>query len=134
MAKPKPARRARDEDETPAPLEAGLRVPGTAPPPHEDEGADEYLLLKVVEANGEHLRTMRWGLGGGLFLLLVGVAFGPLLAASFGPLAAGLALFLVAGAFLGAGLHGLARQLELLRRAVAATDHFVFGPPEDPEG
>jgi hypothetical protein len=31
------------------------------------------------------------------------------------------------------GLQALSRQLDLLRRAVAATDHYLFGPPEEPE-
>lgn len=99
----------------------------------EDEAADEYLLLKIVEANDEHLRTMRWGLGLGMLALLAYVSFGSLLQAQVGPFAAGLLVFGVAGILLGAGLHALARQLDLLRRAVAATDHFVFGPAEGPE-
>lgn len=134
MAEPKHARRARDPDE-PEPLEAGLR--GSTYDRVEDLDAepDEYLLLKVVEANGEQHRTMRWGLGLGVFVLLSWAAFGPALAAAtgLGPFVAGLVVFLVAGALLGAGLHALQRQLELLRRAVAATDHFVFGPPEQPK-
>jgi hypothetical protein len=135
MGEPKPKRSPRGEDE-PEPLEAGLRGPSWEKVEREEDlPPDEYLLLKVVEANGEHLRTMRWGLGLGTFVLLVWVAFGPLLAAALGlgAFGGGLAVFLLAGVLLAAGLHALQRQLELLRRAVAATDHYVFGPPHHHE-
>lgn len=133
MAEPKHARRGREREEEPEPLEAGLRGPVEEPPAREEDlPPDEYFLLKVVEANGEHLRTMRWGLGLGTFLLVLHAGFGWALAQQLGPFLPGLVVFLVAGALLGAGLHALGRQLELLRRAVAATDHFLFGPPEEP--
>lgn len=124
----------RDEDE-PAPLEAGLQGPMyDTVEREEDLPSDEYFLQKVVEANGEHHRTMRWGLGLGTLVLLLYVGFGEALRGPLGPWGAGLAVFLVAGALLGAGLHALQRQLELLRRGMAATDHFVFGPaPEEKE-
>jgi hypothetical protein len=125
---PEPKHKRSDEPEPP---EAGLQGPIYDGPVDDAEmGADEYLLLKVVQANGEHLRTMRWGLGLGTLLLLFQASFGGLLAANVGPLVAGLVVFAPAGLLLGAGLHALSRQLELLRRAVAATDHFVFGPGE----
>jgi hypothetical protein len=100
-----------------------------------DEAADEYLLLKVVEANGEHLKTMRWGLGLGVVVLLLYVCFGSWLNGALGAFAAGLLVFALSGSLLAAGLHALGRQLDLLRRAVAATDHFVFGPapPQEPD-
>ena len=117
--------KARDDE--PEPLEAGLKVPGPSLAPEGDDfDVDEYLLLKVVEANGEHLRTMRGSLALGFVLLVMQ----PLVAFQLGPVAA-LAMNLVALLFLAIGLHALARQLELLRRAVAATDHFVFGETSD---
>jgi hypothetical protein len=131
MAKPKPPRRAREDDE-PQPLEAGLRTPASEPS-HDhahDDDVDEYLLQKVVEANGEHLRTMRWGLGLGTLMLLLDVGF---VGSQFGSAAVAIVALGVAGPLLGIGLHALARQLELLRRAVAATDHFVFGPADEQE-
>lgn len=122
-----PPKRARDpEDGEPEPLEAGLRLPTHERVEDLDAEPDEYLLLKVVEANGEHHRTMRWGLGLGTLVLLAHATVGPSLYGT--GLAPAVAVFVVAGALLGAGLHALQRQLELLRRAVAATDHFVFGP------
>lgn len=120
MAQPKHKPR---DDAPPEPLEAGLKGPDYSTASGvEDLGADEYLLLKVVEANAEHLRTMRWTLGIGVLLLLLD----PLLYALYGVVAA-LLWNLAAGALLAVGLQALARQLELLRRAAAATDHFVFG-------
>lgn len=127
MAEPKHARKPRDEAHE-EPLEAGLRMPTYERVEDLDAEPDEYLLLKVVEANGAHHKTMRVGLGLGAFLLLVHATFGPAIYGP-GPLPA-LAIFLLAGGLLGIGLHALQRQLELLRRSVAATDHFVFGPPE----
>lgn len=124
----------RREDEPP-PLEAGLQPLHEAPLEREEDlPPDEYFLLKVVEANAEHLRTMRWGLGLGLFLVLAYVGFGELLRAQLGPLLPGLVLFLLAGPLLAMGLQALGRQLDLLRRCVAATDHFVFGPAEGQRG
>jgi hypothetical protein len=115
MAKHKP----RDE---PPPLEAGLKGPDYGAPVEVGEEPDDYLLLKVVEANGEHLKTMRWCLALGILFLLPG----PLLGPYFGTGAA-LMMNLLAGLFFAIGFHALARQLELLRRAVAATDYYVFG-------
>lgn len=130
MTEPKHRGGARGE---PEPLEAGLVGPAAGSPAPEEEGPDEYLLLKVVEANGEHLRTMRWGLGLGTLALVLYVAFGHLLQAQIGPFLAGLAVLALAGGLLGVGLQALGRQLELLRRAVAATDRFLFGPPGESE-
>ena len=127
MAEPK--HRGKREEE-PEPLEAGLRSPYDSVQREEDLPPDEYLLQKVVVANGEHLRTMRVGLGLGVLVLLLHVTVGRFF---YGGPVADLTVFLVAGGLLGAGLHALHRQLELLRRAVAAPDHFVFGPPESEE-
>lgn len=131
MADPKSKRRGRDPEE-PEPLEAGLQGPTYDRVEDLDAEPDEYLLQKVVEANSQHHRTMRWGLGLGTLVLLAWATFLPQVVGN--TLGVTLAVFLVAGALLGAGLHALQRQLELLRRAVAATDHFVFGPQDGHEG
>jgi hypothetical protein len=68
-----------------------------------------------------------------MLVVLFYLTFGFLLANAVGPVFAAIVVFTVAGALLGAGLHALARQLELLRRAVAGCDHFIFGPPEEPK-
>jgi hypothetical protein len=117
----------KDRDEPP-PLEAGLKGPDDGPPLEPGEEPDDYLLLKVVEANGEHLTTMRWCLGLGVVALVAVPAVTALAGLGVGIMAS-----LVAGLFFAIGFHALARQLELLRRAVAATDHFVFGEPGEHE-
>lgn len=131
MAEPKHGRKPRpaEDEDAPEPLEAGLRGPSYERVEDLDAEPDEYLLMKVVEANGSHHRTMRVGLGLGTLALVGHVTVGPYLYGdAIGP---NLAAFVVIGGLLGAGLHALQRQLELLRRAVAATDHFVFGPPQE---
>ncbi|MCA1813320.1 MAG: hypothetical protein LC624_05140 [Halobacteriales archaeon] len=119
------AKKARDE---PPPLEAGLKGPDYGPIADPGEEPDEYLLIKIVEANGEHLKTMRWCLGIGVVLLVLSPVVGPIYGFT-----AMLALNLAAGLSFAIGFHALARQLELLRRAVAATDYYVFGEQSEHE-